>query len=305
MQIPKPPLPYLLHLPPAGGSAELTPFVFASPHSGRYYPPDFTARVQLSEPELRQSEDAYVDTLFEQAPDFGATLLTATYARAYLDLNRNAHELDPAMFTPTLMDDSLIISQKVKAGLGLIPNIVAEGMAIYKHLLPAREAAKRRDMVHRPYHDKLANLLAERRACFGAAFLIDCHSMPSEGYARHGRKARTKGTDIVLGDSWGSTCDRALTSMAEEYFMSAGFRVRRNLPYSGGYSTVEYGKPGHGLHALQIEIARGIYMDEASLAVLPEFAEIQKALATVCKKIIEATTLRQQEAYDRQPKAAE
>jgi len=307
MQIPKPPLPYRLYLPAEPDSGLLTPFIFASPHSGCYYPPEFIARTHLSVPALSQSADAFVDMLFDRVPTFGATLLTATYGRAYLDLNRSSNELDADMFTPKLNSDTLINSLKVQAGLGLIPRLVAEDIPIYKHLLPAREATKRCDTIHQPYHEKLASLIAARREQFGTAFLIDCHSMPSEAPIRPGmrHRHRSKTADIVLGDCWGSACDRELTSMAEEYFISEGFRVRRNLPYSGGFSTLHYGKPECGVNALQIEINRGIYMDEISQTTLPEFSEIQNALINVSKRIVDTAGQHLVVGSIQNPRAAE
>lgn len=281
MKIEPTPPPFLVRAP----ERDMSPFVFAAPHSGRHYPQDFTARAALDDVNLRRSEDAFVDLLFKDVTDFGSTQLIATHARAYLDLNRAANELDPTMFTPRLEAEGLNISHRVKAGLGLIPRLIAEGVPIYKGPLPAREAAKRRDTIHGPYHQKLAGLLTERRNRFGVAYLIDCHSMPSSGGTR--RSKRRQGPDIVLGDSWGSACGRDLTSLAEEFFIGAGFRVRRNVPYSGGYSTVHYGQPRDNIHALQIEINRGIYMDEASQTMLPEFAEIQRALLGASKLFTE------------------
>jgi len=274
------PPPYILH----SAKGEISPFIFAAPHSGRYYPPDFQARSALATIDLQRSEDAFVDLLFQDVTTFGGTQLVATHARAYLDLNRATNELDATMFAPRLNTKNLNTSQRVKVGLGLIPRIIAEGVPIYKGLLPAREVEKRLTSVHTPYHHKLSQLLTARRKDFGLAYLIDCHSMPSEN--NHGRKTRSQSVDIVLGDSWGSACTRDLTSLAEELFIAAGFRVRRNVPYSGGYSTVHYGNPAQNIHALQIEINRAIYMDEASQTRLPEFDPLRETIGNVCKQII-------------------
>jgi len=272
--------PYLARTSVGVGS----PFVFAAPHSGRFYPDDFTAIAALGNTALRRSEDAYVDRLFEGVTEFGGTQLIATYARAYLDLNRAANELDATMFTPALNSANLDETHRVKAGLGLIPTIISENVPIYSSKLPAREAAKRTARVHTPYHSKLKALLAEKKARYGKAYLIDCHSMPSEG----GRRRR-RGPDIVLGDSWGSSCARELTSLAEELFLNAGFTVRRNVPYSGGFSTLHYGKPEENIEALQIEISRAIYMDETAIAPLPEFEEVRSRLLSVARDLISRT----------------
>jgi len=279
------PPPYLLRAPERNSS----PFIFAAPHSGRYYPPDFRARSVLDTSGLQRSEDAFVDHLFEDVTKIGGALLVATHARSYLDLNRAANELDTTMFTPRLPPQKLNNSHRVKVGLGLIPRIIAEGVPIYKGPLPAREAAKRVDTVHTPYHRKLAQLLTDRLSQFGVAYLIDCHSMPSENRNRQFSK---RGPDIVLGDSWGGACERELTSQAEQIFIDAGFRVRRNIPYSGGYSTVHYGNPAQNVHALQIEVNRAIYMDEARQTPLSDFQLVKDSLHSVCKILLERTQQR-------------
>lgn len=262
-------------------------FVFAAPHSGRHYPIGITRATNLETHNLRMSEDAYVDRLFAAAPEFGANLLIATHARAYLDLNRAENELDPDMFHPPLEEDELDITHRVKAGLGIIPKLIAEGMPIYDGTLPAREALFRINNVYRPYHEKLADLLETRRRQFGRAVLIDCHSMPSENPAGR-RRGRSTGPDIVLGDNWGASCDRALTSLAEELLIRAGFSVRRNVPYSGGFSTQNYGNPNSGYHALQIELSRGLYMNETTLQPLQSFPEVEKKLSWFVNHLIDA-----------------
>jgi len=293
---PAPP-PYILR--PA--KEDVSPFIFAAPHSGRYYPPDFKAKSALGARDLQRSEDAFVDLLFKDVPNFGGTQLVATHARAYLDLNRAANELDANMFAPRLDTKTLKASQRVNVGLGLIPRIIAEGVPIYKGPLPAREVERRLVAVHTPYHEKLSQLLSARRKDFGRAYLIDCHSMPSESCQKS--KKRGQSVDIVLGDSWGSACARELTSLAEELFIAAGLRVRRNIPYSGGYSTTHYGNPAQNIHALQIEINRAIYMDEAQQTKLPEFDQVRNMLEDVCMQLISRT----QNGHSRQtlPRAAE
>ncbi|WP_417464486.1 N-formylglutamate amidohydrolase [Kordiimonas sp.] len=277
--------------PPFVLKSAVTPnaFVFAAPHSGRHYPGSMIRAANLETHSLRLSEDAYVDRLFAAAPEHGANLLVATHARAYLDLNRAENELDPDMFNPPLEEGDLDITHRVRAGLGIIPKLIAEGMPIYEGTLPAREALFRISNVYRPYHDKLASLLDARKAQFGRAVLIDCHSMPSETPAGR-RRGRSTGPDIVLGDNWGASCDRELTSLAEELLIRAGFSVRRNVPYSGGFSTQHYGKPNSGYHALQIELSRGLYMHESTLQPLQSFPEVEKKLGWFVGQLIETYT---------------
>ncbi|SDD86615.1 N-formylglutamate amidohydrolase [Kordiimonas lacus] len=270
------PAPFLCRSAPTPG-----PFIFALPHSGRFYPQAMRSATHLSDHTLRLSEDAFVDKLFDHAPQNGATLLVATHARAYLDLNRDEMELDPSMFSPTLDEGLVHETHRVKAGLGIIPKLVAENVPIYTEKLPAREAFYRIGAVYKPYHDKLAALISARKKQFGYAALIDCHSMPSEQ-----KTGRHQGPDIVLGDNWGSACSRDLTSIAEELLIRTGFRVRRNVPYSGGFTTQHYGNPNQGRHALQIEINRAIYMNENKIEPLPEFEEIREKLQWFSQNLI-------------------
>jgi N-formylglutamate amidohydrolase len=214
---------------------------------------------------IRRSEDALVDRLVAGAPAGGATLITARLARAWIDVNREPWELDQGMFEDELPDFARGRSARVAAGLGSIAKVVAEGREIYARKLTFAEARERVDSVHRPYHDALARLLAEARAAHGLAVLIDWHSMPAAAAngvvtTRHG-----KGCDIVLGDRFGAACAPVLTTLVEREFEAMGYRCARNAPYAGGYTTEHYGRPARKTHALQIEINRALYLDEATL----------------------------------------
>lgn len=260
-----------------------SPFVFAAPHSGRHYPATFKAASVLCDRQLRLSEDAFVDELFEGVVAEGATQLVATHARAYVDLNRAENELDPSMFLGEIGAYEVELNNRVKAGLGVVPRVIGEGMAIYQGPIPIREAFKRIEAVYRPYHDALSDLLAKRREEFGNAVLIDCHSMPSG--PELGRRRQSQ-PDIVLGDCWGTSCSRELTSLAERLFLAAGFKVRRNIPYAGGFATKNYGVPGRAHHALQIEINRSVYMDEARVEPNSAFSDVQARLREISAALI-------------------
>lgn len=289
------PQAFIERLPPLVQS----PLVFAVPHSGRHYPESLRSRATLNDHDLRLSEDAFVDQLFEPVIRRGATLLVATHARAYIDLNRAANELDTRMFNGSISELEPDNNTRVKAGLGVIPRIIGEGMPIYDDRLPAREAFSRLDRVYIPYHTKLADLLADRRKRFGAAVLIDCHSMPSGPVMKRSRKGQP---DIILGDCWGSACAPELVNLAERLFINEGFGVRRNVPYAGGFATRHYGKPEQGMHALQIEINRSIYMNEAHIIKLDTFQEISARLNKVAATLINQISL---PGHYSQPKAAE
>jgi N-formylglutamate amidohydrolase len=249
---------------PEGGEpgAPPSPLVFASPHSGRCYPPALMAQSVLDGAAIRRSEDAFVDQLICGAAGFGAVTLTARYARAYIDLNREAYELDPAMFEDELPVFARARSPRVAAGLGSIARVVGEGQEIYRGKLRFAEARGRIESIHRPYHQALTQLIDQARAAHGAAILIDWHSMPSApGDSPPGRR----GCDFVLGDRFGSACGARLIRMVENMLEGVGYRVARNAPYAGGHTTEFYGRPERGVHALQIEINRALYLNEATL----------------------------------------
>lgn len=257
---------------PSGRGA---PLVFASPHSGRLYPDSMMAASTLGAQAIRRSEDAWVDTLLDGVEVLGVSLISARFARAYLDVNRDAYELDPAMFEGDPPPFTLAQTPRVAAGLGSIARVVAEGQEIYSRKLSFGEAQLRIEAVHRPYHRALADLLAEARREWGRAVLVDWHSMPSAA-TRPSRQGRR--TDIVLGDRFGASCAPALTALVERELRRLGYEVARNAPYAGGYTTELYGAPADGAHVLQIEINRGLYLDEASLRPTSGFGRLQAHL---------------------------
>ncbi len=238
---------------------QLAPLVFNSAHSGDDYPVRFLGLTRLDRLSIRQSEDTYVDEIFSRTPHMGALMLRARFPRAYLDVNREPFELDQTMFCEPLPTHFNTNSPRVAAGLGTLARIVAENKSIYREQLTLGDALMRIDGIYRPYHATLQKLLSESVNRFGCAVLIDCHSMPRLAKFRH-RVA----PDIVLGDRFGSTCAPLLVDVAEEVFHDAGLRVARNRPYAGGFVTRSYGKPQFGIHALQIEISRHLYMNEAT-----------------------------------------
>ena len=266
-------VPFLLSCP----DAQSVPLVFASAHSGRDYPANFVATARLDALALRRSEDSFVDELFAAAPAHGAPLLAAQFPRAFCDANREAWELDPAMFTEPLPPWVNTTSPRVGAGLGTIARVVATGEAIYREKLPFAEAQRRVRDYWQPYHDALGTLIAQTMARFGVCLLIDCHSMPA-----HGSTSRAIGptgagpVDIVLGDAYGTACAPAVTAAVERGLRDMGYAVRRNDPYAGGYVTRHYGKPRDGVHVLQLEIARGLYMNEATIQRAPRFAIMRR-----------------------------
>ncbi len=243
---------------------QCAPVVFASPHSGTDYPTSFVADSPLDFLALRQSEDSFVDDLFGAAPACGMPLLCALFPRAFIDPNREPFELDPAMFEDMLPDYANTRSSRVVAGLGTIAKVVSSGQEIYSRKLRFADAAERINAHYRPYHRALRELLDETRRRFGCYILVDCHSMPSVGGAQDPDAGRRR-ADIVLGDCFASACAEPVIAHLEKAFAARGYDVVRNRPFAGGFSTRHYGAPARGLHAVQIEINRALYMDEARI----------------------------------------
>lgn len=261
------------------------PVVLSSPHSGRTYPPGFLKQARLSGNDLRRSEDSFVDEIFQPAAQLGAPMVHALFPRAYVDPNREAFELDPGMFVDTLPAHANTRSPRVAAGLGTVPRVVAQGQEIYRGRLRVAEAMARIHDLYQPYHVALRHLVNETQRQFGYCLLIDCHSMPSGAAVSSPRAgAATPDADLVLGDNYGGSCAPEVTEVAAGWLHGAGYRVTRNAPYAGGFTTRHYGKPHGGVHALQIEINRRLYMNEARLTRrqhLPDLAAKMAELIAV------------------------
>ncbi|MEY1557356.1 N-formylglutamate amidohydrolase [Yoonia sp. R2331] len=260
-----------------------TSVVFASPHSGRDYPASFLARAQLNEHEIRSSEDAFVDQLFDTSPDHGAPFLTARAPRAYVDLNRAPEELDPALIEGVRR---LSHNPRVASGLGVIPRVVSNGRPIYRGKISLEQAHGRITQYWRPYHDQLQTLLDESRNTFGEAVLVDCHSMPHEALDNVGTAGAMR-PDVVLGDRFGAAAASAIVEQIEAAFASAGLRVARNMPFAGAYIAQHYGRPSRRQHAVQIEVDRALYMNERTMMPNGNFAAFRALLGGVIAEIAE------------------
>lgn len=257
------------------------PVLFNSPHSGARYPRRFLAASRLDPLTLRRSEDAFVDELFFDVLRNGAPLMRAHFPRAYLDVNREPYELDPRMFEGRLPHYANTRSLRVAGGLGTIARIVGDSHEIYRDRLPVGEAMDRIEYLYKPYHRALAERLAALHTQFGIALLVDCHSMPSSGSARNDRHR----PDIVLGDRYGTSCAPDITAWIESTLTGLGYSVARNRPYAGGFITEHYGMPGNSVHALQIEINRGLYMDEARHVKASGFSRLAGDIAAMTARL--------------------
>ncbi len=229
----------------------------------------FVESSRLSPQALRKSEDAYVDELLSTAPSQGAVLMQAHFPRAYIDINREPYELDPVLFNGRLPD--FVNSQSLRAigGLGTIARIVNEKEEIYHGPLTLETAFLRIEKLYKPYHAALHDLMQSTRAQFGTAFLLDCHSMPSQQPDRGGWP------DFVLGDRFGTSCAPEITKLVQALLRSLGYRVSLNKPYAGGTLRNTTASRDQGIHALQIEVDRSLYMNEDTFEKSSAFSGLQ------------------------------
>ncbi|WP_367718053.1 N-formylglutamate amidohydrolase [Nitratireductor sp. GISD-1A_MAKvit] len=267
-------------------ASQTMPFVFNSPHSGRHYPPRFLEMSRLDAITIRRSEDCYVDELFSGVITGGAPLLAANFPRAYLDVNREPWELDPRMFSQPVPPYANIRSPRVAGGLGTVPKLVGEGLDIYQGRLPLGEAISRIETIYHPYHERLKRLLIDTHAAFGHGILIDCHSMPAG--VRSGDGALRP--DFIVGDRFGVSAAPGLTQCAIDLLSAQGYCVAHNKPYAGGFITEHYGRPAQGLHALQIEINRSLYMNEKTFEKTPGFYALMNDLTEFSRALMSAAS---------------
>jgi N-formylglutamate amidohydrolase len=260
-----------------------TPVVLSSPHSGRHYPDAVLAQTRLTPEELRALDDGPVDELVARGCAAGATLIAATYPRAVVDLNREACELDPEALADPAAIPGLRLTLKARAGLGVVPTRLL-GTPIYRERMSSTELRRRLALVYEPYHAQLAALVHERCQRFGAAFVLDCHSMPTLQPVLRGDPP----VDIALGDRFGRSCHPRLIEVAERLLAAAGLRVARNRPYAGGHITEHYGRPRAGSHALQLELRRSLFMDEATHERHAGFAGLQELLGDLVRALTTA-----------------
>ena len=259
------------------------PVVFNSPHSGRVYPATFLRASRLELATLRRSEDSFVDELLAGVVRRGHPLMRAHFPRCYVDVNRDPYELDPRMFEGRLPSFANTRSMRVAGGLGTVARVVGEAQEIYDERLPVGEAIRRIEGLYKPYHRALRRLMSRIHRDFGAAVLIDCHSMPSAAGAREERPR----SDVVLGDRYGTSCTGIVADTMEYVLRELGYSVGRNKPYAGGFITEHYGNPAAGLHAVQLEVNRSLYMDERRYQRVASFPQVARDLETVADRLAE------------------
>ncbi|MDQ2953527.1 MAG: N-formylglutamate amidohydrolase [Pseudomonadota bacterium] len=257
------------------------PVLFNSPHSGRVYPPAFLTSSRLDLATLRRSEDSFVDDLILGVVARGYPVMRAHFPRCYIDVNREPYELDPRMFDGRLPSFANTRSMRVAGGLGTVARVVGDAQEIYDQRISVDDALQRIESLYKPYHRALRKVFTRVHREFGAAVLIDCHSMPSATGAKDDRPR----ADVVLGDRYGTSCVGAVAETIEATLRSLGYVVSRNKPYAGGFITEHYGNPSAGLHAIQLELNRALYMDERRYDRATSFARVAADLEILADRL--------------------
>ena len=257
------------------------PVIFNSPHSGSTYPDEFLSASRIDLTTLRRSEDSFMDELIGHLSERGFPTVRVNFPRSYVDVNREPYELDPRMFTGRLPSFANTRSMRVAGGLGTIPRVVGDGQEIYRERILVDDALARIETLYKPYHRALRRLINKVHQMFGTVVLVDCHSMPSVGVSRD----EPRRPDIVIGDRYGTSCVAAVSETIEATLRSAGYVVSRNKPYAGGFITEHYGNPAAGLHAIQLEVNRALYMDERRYERSPHFAVLAADLETLAQRL--------------------
>lgn len=258
-----------------------SPIIFNSPHSGSIYPEQFLSASRIDLAGLRRSEDSFMDELIGGLTDAGFPVVRVNFPRSYVDVNREPYELDPRMFTGRLPSFANTRSMRVAGGLGTIPRVVGDGEEIYRERLSVDDALGRIEQLYKPYHRALRRLIHKAHQTFGTVILVDCHSMPSTGIAPE----EPRRSDIVIGDRYETSCAPQIPNIIDDLLRSLGYSVTRNKPYAGGFITEHYGNPASGLHAVQLELNRAVYMDERRRERGPRFNQVAADFLTLANAL--------------------
>src|ERR1700730_3844513 len=257
------------------------PIIFNSPHSGSVYPPEFLDASRIDLVALRRSEDSFMDELIGGLSGGGFPTVSVNFPRSYVDVNREPYELDPRMFAGRLPSFANTRSMRVAGGLGTVARVVGDAHEIYDQRIPVDDALQRIEGLYKPYHRALRRLITALHRDFGAAVLIDCHSMPSVAGSKDDRPR----SDFVLGDRYGTSCDPVIAQTIDPTLAGFGYTVSRNKPYAGGFITEHYGNPSVGVHAIQLEVNRALYMDERRYERSESFAKLAAHLLSLADRV--------------------
>jgi len=268
-----------------GPAAPSVPLVLDSPHSGFEFPADFDA--QVSEFELRDGEDCFIDELYLPATEQGIALIAARFPRTYLDPNRHAGDIDLDLLEGGHWPHEYLPSGKARIGKALIWRTLDDGRPIYAGRLTVERVVERIARYHRPYHATVQQWIEATHARFGVSYHVNCHSMNAVAGAQgEGGAGRTR-PDFVLGDRDGSTCSAAFTECALLTLRGMGYDVKVNDPFKGVELVRAYSDPGRGRHSLQIEVNKRLYLDEAARERNAGFATVQRDLARLVEALAE------------------
>lgn len=262
-----------------GPERPVSPVVLSIPHAGRDYRPELIRAARLPQSALESLEDRLVDRLVWRATANGATAFVARAPRAEIDLNRDEREIDPASVTPPLPSGGLVQSARTRGGIGLVPSRIVGLGPIWRERIARSELDRRIAQIHRPWHSALDAALVHARNRFGGAILLDCHSMPPRP-PQQGVNAAPNAT-VIFGDRHGATIGADLLDAAVEAARALGYRTACNAPYAGGYTVSRHGRPERGIHALQIELDRSLYLDRDLRGPGPGFEGVCRLIAAV------------------------
>ncbi|MGB4106327.1 MAG: N-formylglutamate amidohydrolase [Alphaproteobacteria bacterium] len=253
------------------------PLVFDSPHSGTHYPEDFEFACKFED--LQKAEDKFVDELFACAPEYGASLLLANFPRSYIDVNRREDDIDPVILAESWPFGKINPSSRSDAGIGLIRRLVRPGIPVYDQPLSVEDITRRIEKYYKPYHGALEKLIQDAHYNFGQVWHVNCHSMPGAS-ARPKQPSSLMGrlpreSDFVLGDRDGTSCDLDFTHAMRDFLKGLGYTVTINDPFKGVELVHRYSAPARGLHSLQIEINKSLYMNENTNKKTADFENLR------------------------------
>ena len=256
-----------------------TPIVVEIPHAGLESAPPFLEPLAAPARSLARDADLYVDSLYSEAPDLGATVLVARTSRYVIDVNRGERDVDAEVVEGARAD--------VRLHHGLVWRTTSDGEPALSRRLSVRELEERLDLVWRPYHRELAAIVERKRARFGIAVVLAAHSMPSidRGPRRDAVESVRSRADVVPGTRGRRSAAGRFIDAVEEHAVAQGWTVRHDEPYAGGFTTQHYGRPSEGIHAIQVELSRRLYVDEATLRPLPTFEAVRQWCGLLVSKL--------------------
>lgn len=276
-----------------GPAEPAAPVIFSVPHAGRRYPANFGDYTRYTPAQLLPLEDRFADLMVLRAEQLGHTILIAETPRVWIDLNRDESDFDPEMLHPP-QRARRPLSARVRGGLGLIPRRTATLGEIWRKPLSEAALSHRIQTAHWPYHRALSAAIAQTYQRFGIAILIDVHSMPPVAHSAH-----SEAPQVVIGDRFGRSAHGRFSARLASIVEAHGLRTGFNVPYAGGHILDRHGAPARGVHALQLEVDRRLYLDTNMCEPGQGLAAVQDMLAAI------ATGMSDEASFSDMPLAAE